>query len=122
MMVACKVKTAGSATLARSPEGLHPPVTLLPQHNQRIGLSGIGRCMQRHRHQEFIRFLNAVDESRRASPSHAILDNYATHKHPKVLACTSRQISRSERIATTYSTISIRIISSGSIDGRPIDE
>jgi len=46
----------------------------------------IGRCMQRHRHQEFIRFLNAVE---RAVPAgkliHVILDNYATHKHPKVL-------------------------------------
>ena len=47
--------------------------------------SVIGRNMQRHRHQEFIRFLNAVE---RAVPAgkiiHAILDNYATHKHPKV--------------------------------------
>src|ERR1700722_17835856 len=36
--------------------------------------------------------------------------------------CTSRQISRSERIAKTYPTTSIRIISSGSIDGRPYCE
>jgi transposase len=45
----------------------------------------IGRNMQRHRHQEFIRFLNAVETqvpSRKAI--HAIVDNYATHKHPKV--------------------------------------
>jgi transposase len=45
----------------------------------------IGRCMQRHRHQEFIRFLNAVE---RAVPAgkliHVILDNYAAHKHAKV--------------------------------------
>ena len=45
----------------------------------------LGRCMQKHRHQEFIKFLNAVE---RAVPAgkiiHAILDNYATHKHPKV--------------------------------------
>jgi transposase len=45
----------------------------------------IGRCMQRHRHQEFIRFLNAVE---RAVPDgkviHVILDNYAAHKHAKV--------------------------------------
>jgi hypothetical protein len=34
--------------------------------------------------------------------------------------CTSRQIRRSERIAKTYPTTSIRIISSGSIDGRPM--
>jgi hypothetical protein len=36
--------------------------------------------------------------------------------------CSSRQINRSERIAKTYPTTSIRIISSGSIEGRPIDE
>lgn len=47
----------------------------------------LGRCMKRHTHQEFIKFLNAVE---RAVPAgkvvHAILDNYATHKHPKVKA------------------------------------
>jgi transposase len=46
----------------------------------------IGRCMQRHRHQEFIRFLNAVErEVPGGKTVHAILDNYATHKHPKVI-------------------------------------
>ena len=46
----------------------------------------IGRCMQRHRHQEFIRFLNAVERQVPAGKAiHAILDNYATHKHPKVI-------------------------------------
>jgi len=51
----------------------------------------IGRNMQRHRHQEFIRFLNAVE--REVPPGktiHAILDNYATHKHPKVRAWLAR--------------------------------
>jgi transposase len=41
--------------------------------------------MKRHRHQEFIRFLNTIEAQvpkRRAI--HAIVDNYATHKHPKV--------------------------------------
>ena len=51
----------------------------------------IGQCMQRHRHQEFIRFLNAIE---RAVPAgkviHVILDNYATHKHPKVLRWLAR--------------------------------
>jgi transposase len=46
----------------------------------------IGRCMQRHRHLEFIRFLNAVERAVPADkPIHAVLDNYATHKHPKSL-------------------------------------
>ena len=45
----------------------------------------IGRNMQRHRHQEFIRFLNAVEAQVPARKAvHAIVDNYATHKHPKV--------------------------------------
>ena len=40
--------------------------------------------MQRHRHQEFIGFLNAVEvEVPAEKPIHAILENYATHKHPK---------------------------------------
>ena len=45
----------------------------------------IGRNMQRHRHQEFIRFLNAVNAAVPAGKAvHIILDNYAAHKHPKV--------------------------------------
>jgi transposase len=51
----------------------------------------IGQCMARHRHQEFIRFLNAVE---RAVPAgrviHAILDNYGSHKQPKVMAWLAR--------------------------------
>jgi transposase len=47
----------------------------------------IGRCMQRHRHQEFIRFLNAIEaETPVGKLVHVILDNYATHKHPTVKA------------------------------------
>ena len=45
----------------------------------------IGRNMQRHRHQEFIRFLNAVEGKVPPEKAiHAIVDNYATHKHLKV--------------------------------------
>jgi transposase len=45
----------------------------------------IGRCVPRHRHQEFIRFLSTVERSVPAGKViHAILDNYAAHKHPKV--------------------------------------
>src|SRR4051794_41058945 len=41
--------------------------------------------MQRHRHQEFVRFLDAVETQVLARKAiHAIVDNYATHKHPKV--------------------------------------
>jgi transposase len=45
----------------------------------------IGRNMKRHRHQEFIRFLNDIDaQVPKRRKIHAIVDNYATHKHPKV--------------------------------------
>ena len=51
----------------------------------------IGRCMQRHRHQEFIRFLNAIEAEVPAGKIvHVILDNYGTHKHPKVVAWLER--------------------------------
>jgi len=52
----------------------------------------LGRCMQRHRHQEFIRFLNAIEAAVPAGKLvHVILDNYATHKHPKVRAWLDRR-------------------------------
>ena len=45
----------------------------------------IGECMARHRHQEFLKFLRRLD---RELPSHLalhlVVDNYGTHKHPKV--------------------------------------
>ena len=53
--------------------------------------SVIGRCMQRHRHQEFIRFLNAVEAEVPAGKLvHCIVDNYAAHKHPKVMQWLAR--------------------------------
>jgi len=46
----------------------------------------IGDCMPRHRHQEWIRFLRLVDEKTpEALDLHLIVDNYSTHKHPRVL-------------------------------------
>ena len=51
----------------------------------------IGQCMARHRHQEFIRFLNRIEAAVPAGKLiHAILDNYAVHKHPKVRAWLAR--------------------------------
>jgi hypothetical protein len=42
--------------------------------------------MKRHRHQEFIRFLNVIDAKvAKKKTVHVIVDNYAAHKHPKVL-------------------------------------
>ena len=45
----------------------------------------IGDCMPRHRHQEFIRFFKKIDSETPAGLDlHLIVDNYATHKHPRV--------------------------------------
>jgi transposase len=51
----------------------------------------LGRCMQRHRHQEFLRFLNTIEAAVPAGKViHVILDNYGSHKHPKVLRWLAR--------------------------------
>jgi transposase len=45
----------------------------------------IGDCMPRHRHQEFIRFLKKIDgESPAGLDLYLVVDNYGTHKHPRV--------------------------------------
>jgi len=45
----------------------------------------IGDCMPRHRHQEFLRFLKRIDdETPPQLDLHLIVDNYGTHKHPRV--------------------------------------
>jgi transposase len=51
----------------------------------------IGQNMARHRHQEFIRFLNRIERDVPAGKViHVILDNYAAHKHAKVRAWLER--------------------------------
>jgi len=51
----------------------------------------IGTCMNKHRHQEWIRFLNLIDRSTpKGKQIHLICDNYATHKHSKVKAWLKR--------------------------------
>ena len=48
---------------------------------------GIGQCHRRHRHQEFLRFLDRIEREVPADLDiHIVLDNYATHKTPKVAA------------------------------------
>jgi len=62
----------------------HGTTTLFAAMNVLDG-TVIGHNMQRHRHQEFIRFLNALEREIPAGKTvHAILDNYAAHKHPAV--------------------------------------
>lgn len=62
----------------------HGTTTLFAALNMLDG-TVIGDCMPRHRHQEFIRFLQIINTK---TPSdlnlHLIVDNYGTHKHPRV--------------------------------------
>ena len=47
----------------------------------------IGKCYARHRQQEFVRFLDEIDAAVPAEPGvtvHLVMDNYATHKAPRV--------------------------------------
>jgi transposase len=53
--------------------------------------SVVGQCMQRHRHQEFLRFLNHLERTIPAGKLvHVVLDNYGSHKHPRVRAWLER--------------------------------
>ena len=44
-----------------------------------------GQCYGRHRHQKFLKFLGHLDREYDGDEElHLVLDNYGTHKHPKV--------------------------------------
>jgi len=52
----------------------------------------IAECRPRHRHQEFLRFLDRIDMSSDSDLEiHLVLDNYGTHKHPEVKAWLSQR-------------------------------
>jgi transposase len=104
----------GTTTLFAALNVLDGPVGSadIPPGDRAQGPMVSGRCMQRHRaaasprdpmsegppvsrparrHQEFIRFLNRIEAAVPAGKLvHAILDNYAAHKHPKVRSWLSR--------------------------------
>jgi transposase len=62
----------------------HGTTTLFAALNVLDG-SVIGSCFDRHRHEEFLKFLRQVDRDTPAGMDlHLIVDNYSTHKHPKV--------------------------------------
>jgi transposase len=51
----------------------------------------IGKCMNKHRHQEWLSFLRLLERSTPPDKQiHVICDNYATHKHAKVKAWQQR--------------------------------
>jgi len=62
-------------------------------------------CKPRHRHQEFLAFLRRLDEC--IPPEldvHLIVDNYATHKHPKVRTWLARRPRYQIHYTPTYSS------------------
>ena len=68
----------------------HGTTTLFAALNVLDG-SVITQCKPRHRHQEFLAFLNHLDRNVPAELDvHLIADNYATHKHPRVKAWLAR--------------------------------
>jgi len=51
----------------------------------------VGECHERHRHQEFLKFLRRLDSEFPGDvPLHLVMDNYGTHKHAKVKAWLKR--------------------------------
>jgi transposase len=47
----------------------------------------VGQCFERHRHQEFLRFLRRLDEEFPGpTPLRLVMDNYGTHQQPEVRA------------------------------------
>ena len=74
--------------------GRHGTTTLFAALDVATG-SVLHKCMPRHRHQDFLRFLREIDKSVPADLEiHVILDNYGTHKHQKV----QRWLKRNPRV------------------------
>src|SRR5680860_1441973 len=75
----------GRAGTTTSDYKRHGTTTLFAALNALDG-TVIGQCVDRHRHEEFLKFLRKIDkEVPKGVAVHIILDNYATHKHKDVL-------------------------------------
>ncbi len=82
----------------------HGTTTLFAALNVLDG-SVITQCKPRHRHQEFLSFLNHLDHNVPAQLAvHLIADNYATHKHPRVKAWLARHPRYHIHYTPTYSS------------------
>ena len=82
----------------------HGTTTLFAALNVLDG-SVITQCKPRHRHPEFLSFLNHLDRNVPADLEvHLIADNYATHKHPRVKAWLARHLRFVIHYTPTYSS------------------
>jgi transposase len=88
----------------------------------------VGKCKKAHKHQDFLHFLRIIDETYPQGEIHLILDNYATHKQPKVktwFACRPRYVlhftptsaSWMNQIETWFSILTRRAVRRGSFKG-----
>ena len=76
----------------------------------------IEACMSRHRHQEWIKFLKKIDACTEPDAElHLVADNYATHKHPKVL----RWLARHPRSHMHFTPTSVSWLNLVEQDGFP---
>ena len=82
----------------------HGTATLFAALNAATG-EVIAQCKSRHRHQEYLAFLNHVDQAVPADLDvHLFVDNYAKHKHPKVKAWLARRPRYHMHFTQTYSS------------------
>ena len=82
----------------------HGPTTLFAALNVLNGAI-LAECKPRHRHQEFLAFLRSIDKAVPAELDvHCIVDNYASHKHPKVKAWLANRPRWHMHFVPTYSS------------------
>jgi transposase len=88
----------------------------------------VGKCKNNHKHEDFLDFLRILDKEYPEGEIHLVLDNYGTHKHPKVRAWFSRHprytlhftptsASWMNQVETWFSILSRRAIRRGSFNG-----
>ena len=74
--------TKGRAGTTTSDYKIHGTTTLFAALDVLTG-SMIGSCMDKHRHEDFLKFLRTIDrEVPKTLAVHMVLDNYATQNHP----------------------------------------
>jgi transposase len=82
----------------------HGTTTLFAALNVATG-EVLRRCLQRHRHQEYLRFLNDIDAHVPPELSvHLVVDNYATHKTPRVMRWLAKRPRFHLHFTPTYSS------------------
>jgi putative transposase len=82
----------------------HGTITLFAALNVLDG-AVIAQCKPRHRHQQFLAFLRHIEANVPAQLDiHLVVDNYATHKHPKVRAWLARRARWHIHFTPTYAS------------------